>query len=544
MAEDEGKKQDKFDFDAAGEAWEYISLEQAGVVAMRNARDEPGKYGRRFSGVDMVYEVVEQEEGEDYYTITMSFRPSGDFEGTPGREQFFIEKEGSVDYRQVLSLPKGKGGIPVVPVVIAVALLAIAGGVGAVFASGALGGGEDNGAAPVVVVIPTNTPTPSPTSAPEPTSTAPPVPTTPPTPPPTATATPVPPPPTATATPVPPRPTATTRQPPPTATATPVPPTPTATPTPVPLTATPVPPTPTPTPTPTPPPLPPATRVATKTTDTDDGVCDADCSLREAIDVAGAGDTVEIPAGNYTLTSGSELVIDVDLTLIGEGEATTRIQAAALPGLASSRVFNITGGKVAISGLTIRHGKTTGDGRGILSGGELTLVDTTINGNTASSNGGGIANDGGTATVTDGDISGNAASSNGGGIYNAGGTLTITNSSISDNTATGGRFLLGGGGGIYNTGDTLTITNSTISGNSAPLGGGIYNAGTLTITNSTVSSNTVSDAGGGIRNSGSVVELTNVTISGNSAIGDCCRSGQGGGGISNAAGAVILMMAE
>ena len=43
----------------------------------------------------------------------------------------------------------------------------------------------------------------------------------------------------------------------------------------------------------------------TKTDDTDDGVCDADCSLREAIDVAVSGDVIGIPAGTYTLTSSS-----------------------------------------------------------------------------------------------------------------------------------------------------------------------------------------------------------------------------------------------
>jgi CSLREA domain-containing protein len=43
----------------------------------------------------------------------------------------------------------------------------------------------------------------------------------------------------------------------------------------------------------------------TKTADTSDGTCDADCSLREAITAANANagvDTVSIPAGTYTFT--------------------------------------------------------------------------------------------------------------------------------------------------------------------------------------------------------------------------------------------------
>jgi hypothetical protein len=30
-------------------------------------------------------DLVEQEKGEDYYVITLSFRPEGDFVGEPGR---------------------------------------------------------------------------------------------------------------------------------------------------------------------------------------------------------------------------------------------------------------------------------------------------------------------------------------------------------------------------------------------------------------------------------------------------------------------------
>src|SRR5512141_2581210 len=49
----------------------------------------------------------------------------------------------------------------------------------------------------------------------------------------------------------------------------------------------------------------------TKTADTNDGTCDADCSLREAVVAANnnAGpNTINIPAGTYTLTLGSLVV--------------------------------------------------------------------------------------------------------------------------------------------------------------------------------------------------------------------------------------------
>ena len=44
-----------------------------------------------------------------------------------------------------------------------------------------------------------------------------------------------------------------------------------------------------------------ATLTVTKTADTNDSICDADCSLREAISTAISGDTIDIPAGVYTL---------------------------------------------------------------------------------------------------------------------------------------------------------------------------------------------------------------------------------------------------
>jgi hypothetical protein len=85
--------------------------------------------------------------------------------------------------------------------------------------------------------------------------------------------------------------------------------------------------------------------------------------------------------------------------------------------------------------------------------------------------------------------------------------VTIIDSTISHNTASTS------GGGIYDLGGlnaanaTVTITNSTISGNTASAGGGIgigvirRYTGIVTVTNSTISGNTASTSGGGIDNS-------------------------------------------
>ena len=72
----------------------------------------------------MAFDVLEAEETEDHYVITLSFRPQGEFDGRAGREQFFIEKEGNVAHRQVLSLPRLRRRIPLITAVAGIALVA------------------------------------------------------------------------------------------------------------------------------------------------------------------------------------------------------------------------------------------------------------------------------------------------------------------------------------------------------------------------------------------------------------------------------------
>ena len=101
MAEDNGKEEEKFDFTSEGEG--YISLDEARVFAMQTASSVPGDYGRGFRGVAMVFEVESLEETDDFYEVTLSFRPQGNFDGTPGQEQFVVGKEGTISVRQVLA---------------------------------------------------------------------------------------------------------------------------------------------------------------------------------------------------------------------------------------------------------------------------------------------------------------------------------------------------------------------------------------------------------------------------------------------------------
>ena len=118
---------------------------------------------------------------------------------------------------------------------------------------------------------------------------------------------------------------------------------------------------------------------------------------------------------------------------------------------------------------------------------------------------------------------------NGGAIYSSG-ELTVMNSTLSGNSA-------GSGGGVYSDSDgTLMVVSSTLSGNSAGSGGGLRIIGddTSTVVNSVISGNSVGEHGGGIYNSGDgALIVTNSTVSGNWA-------DERGGGIQNSNSTLIL----
>ncbi|MDO4586065.1 MAG: choice-of-anchor Q domain-containing protein, partial [Planctomycetia bacterium] len=228
-------------------------------------------------------------------------------------------------------------------------------------------------------------------------------------------------------------------------------------------------------------------------------------NLKAAIETAGTtalDDLIVLrtsdSANNITYAAASdEISINIDavsygkLSIVGFGTVPLTIDANQL-----SRVMTISASTVNLGNLTLTGGKTTGDGGGILnSSGALTIMNSTVSGNTAENYGAGI-NNAGMLTVTNSTISGNSATSEysrGGGIYNysyhGACSLTLMNSTISGNSAK--EY----GGGIYNDA-LLTVTNTVVMGNTAKTGGGILNFDSLTITNSTVSGNSAVYVGG------------------------------------------------
>ncbi|MCU1461831.1 MAG: putative internalin [Acidimicrobiales bacterium] len=246
---------------------------------------------------------------------------------------------------------------------------------------------------------------------------------------------------------------------------------------------------------------------------------------------AGA-DTIELgSACTFTLTTvhdlstaNSGLGNDGPLTVNGNGSTITR------DGSTSAFRLIRNSSDLTLNEVNLTNGHLADDnGAGIRNGiGSLTIVNSTLSGNSTDDGyqGGAIYNGAGTVALTDSTLSGNR--SYGGGISSYSGTVTVTNSTISGNS---GWFL---GGGLVNQG-TTTVTNSTIAGNTTDYyGAGIYNgtSGTLTVRDSTIAGNSTTYIAAGLFNDGSAtvensILANNVAapVGGSIVVGNCGGTG-------------------
>jgi len=185
-------------------------------------------------------------------------------------------------------------------------------------------------------------------------------------------------------------------------------------------------------------------------------------SLRQAINdsnALGGGNIIIISnsvAGTITLTSGA-LIISTNATIVGPGPHLLTIS-----GNNASRVFNISGGTVAISGLTIANGRPGGNeyGGGMINFANLSVSNCLLTSNTAHYGGGAIYSPG-NLMVEHCAFVGNTASSLEGGALNIdGGTAVVKNTTIVSNACG-----LDGGGISKSGGGSLTVLQCTIVAN-------------------------------------------------------------------------------
>ena len=252
-----------------------------------------------------------------------------------------------------------------------------------------------------------------------------------------------------------------------------------------------------------------ATYTVTKVADTSDGVCDSDCSLREAVGAANAtvdNDTIQF---NFPLFNSSQtiLLLSGEIVIANNGTLTISGPGAdrlTVDGNQASRILTVGPSATAnVSGIRFTRGNGAGalnTGRGgavYVVGGTLTMSNSILENNTAA-NGGAFNNSASAAPAVPA-------------------TSTYIKCVFSNNSSTS----TGAAGQNFST-SFLTIEGSTFTGNSggtATGGGALQLNGQVRITNSTFNGNTATaGAGGAIQSNGALLLLTNVTITGNTSV--------------------------
>lgn len=220
--------------------------------------------------------------------------------------------------------------------------------------------------------------------------------------------------------------------------------------------------------------------------------------LKKAVEIADPNAVItingEIKASGPSEGDCGEIVINGKSLKIKKADGA---DSAVLDASRLSRIFKVeNGANLILENLKLTGGKAEGEEDADKCGGaiyaknanEIKIINCTITGNEAETNGGGLNVEGTPTTITNCTFTGNTAK-NGGGIYIIQGdripVVTISGGTIGGtgtgeaNKATGSD---GNGGGIY-VGDRCKVilqnndsTGCTIKGNTAQLGGGVYAA--------------------------------------------------------------------
>jgi CSLREA domain-containing protein len=313
----------------------------------------------------------------------------------------------------------------------------------------------------------------------------------------------------------------------------------------------------------------------TKTADTNDGTCDADCSLREAVGAANSAagaDSITFAAGlnglgiqltrvgdDNTNVNG-DLDINSDITMTGNGTANTIIQgssSATFTGNMGDKAIGVnqsgafTTLNFTMSNLTVRFTRNsittnagftqTGGAMDIFltGGGAIPGPTTTLTTVVFDSNAN-LHSYGGALNIDSGAGAGGAGTYRGtvqitGSTFQNNDTLTTTDDALND-------FPRGGAINMFADRHNVTISSSTLTGNQTSAmnqgtGGAINmrhsNGGTITINSATNITNNISGSyGGGIMSFiNHTFSMTGGSISGNTSQGT--GDSAAGGGLYN-----------
>lgn len=257
----------------------------------------------------------------------------------------------------------------------------------------------------------------------------------------------------------------------------------------------------------------------TKTSDSQDGLCDSDCSLREAVIKANAtsgNHRIRLGAGTYQLSMAppysedgdiydddanlhGDLDVSSTLLISGPGSGQTFIDGGSL-----DRIFEVLPeAKLTLNYLTLRNGRHSYDGGAIRNLGEVYVSDVDFQQNRASNawsqvRGGAIANYAALTLVRTRFLSNRASAGDtswslGGALHNEG-SMLVRDAEFRGNSAYTDDWISSGGAvfnmGVADIARALFVDNYSGEGNGAAIAN--ENGGELTLRNATVSGNRAS----------------------------------------------------
>ena len=290
-------------------------------------------------------------------------------------------------------------------------------------------------------------------------------------------------------------------------------------------------------------------------------------SLYRAITAANAGGESAITLTEDITLSGALPPITGSITIDGAGHT--------ISGAGEYRIFDVAGGQLALSNVTLAKGRAAQGGAILLRNGAQVAVEKSTLSESSATNGGAIATSSSadSLTVIESSFIGNIAEKNGGAIYANGGTIHISNAVFSRNCAEIAENIVsdnldrvrvdqsvdgdgcrqatytwtdpgeitvnieGYGGGIrLLNGARATIEASTFRRNKSNHGGGIALSGAsakLTVSGSSFASNFARHEGGAVNTDGGTIDIRQSSFHSN-------YSGSRGGALFGEAGEVKI----
>ncbi len=274
----------------------------------------------------------------------------------------------------------------------------------------------------------------------------------------------------------------------------------------------------------------------------------ANGSIQNAVDAAVSGGTVNLAAATYR--EGSEIIVDKQIRLQGQGTASTTISGdangdgnAAGNRADNHRILHLDSSAdgTTLSGITFSDGITSSGGGGIENDADNVTIENSVFSNNrvlgSGEDGGAIHTHGDGLRIDNTLFTINVAEDDGGAIDIGNGSVEISNSIFADNGA-----LNGDGGAIdIDPNGSLTIAASRFESNTAVGdGGAIYSEGRLQIDQTEFDGNLAVDEGGGI----ALAQSSDATIEDSRFISNSATRGGGIVALGNAASSLTITNSE